>query len=164
MADNVRSVSIGQIVVSKSAADVLVAYGLGSCVAVSMYDPQRKVGGMLHALLPSAANKSTMPDNPAKFVDLGVPLLLDEVLKLGASRSGLIVRLCGGASMLTSPGFKNTLNIGDRNVATAHEVLKSMGFSIKAQDTGGNNGRTAKLYIATGEMTIRTMGQQERPL
>ncbi len=164
MADNVRSVSIGQIVVSRSPADVLVAYGLGSCVAVSFYDPQRKVGGMLHALLPSAATKNSTPDNPAKFVDLGVPLLLDEVLKLGASRSNIIVRICGGASMLTSPGFKNTLNIGERNVATAKETLSNLGFSIKAEDTGGNSGRTAKLYVATGDMTVRTMGQKERPL
>lgn len=164
MADNMRSVSIGQIVVSNSVADVLVAYGLGSCVAVSFYDPQRKVGGMLHALLPSAANKNSAPDNPAKFVDLGVPLLLEQVLKLGAVQERLVVRICGGASMLTSPGFKNTLNIGERNVATARKVLSQLGFSIKAQDTGGNSGRTAKLYVATGEMTVRTMGQKERPL
>ncbi len=164
MADNVRSVSIGQIVVSRSVTDVLVAYGLGSCVAVSMYDPQRKIGGMLHALLPGTANKTDTPGNPSKFVDLGVPLLLDEVLKIGASREQLVVRICGGAHMLTAPGFKNTLNIGERNVETAREMIQSMGFTIQAEDTGGSSGRTAKLYIAAGDMTIRTMGQKERAL
>lgn len=164
MADNVRSVSIGQIVVSKSAADVLVAYGLGSCVAVSFYDPQVKVAGMLHALLPIASGKGRAPDNPTKFVEPGVTILLDEVKKMGASPHRLVVRICGGAQMLTAPGFSNTLNIGERNVAMAREVLKRLGFTIKAADTGGNAGRTAKLYVASGEMTIRTMGQKERPL
>ncbi len=164
MANNVRSVSIGQIVVSKSAADVLVAYGLGSCVAVSFYDPQTKVAGMLHALLPMASGKGRAPDNPSKFVESGVSILLDEVTKLGAAPHRLIVRICGGAHMLTSPGFSNTLNIGERNIEMAQEVLKKLGFTIDAADTGGNAGRTAKLYVSGGEMTIRTMGQKERPL
>ncbi len=164
MANNVRSVSIGEIVVSASPGDVLVAYGLGSCVAISMYDPQRRVGGMLHALLPSASGKNGALENPAKFVDLGVPLLIEQVLKLGADRDRLVVRFCGGAQMLTTPGFKNTLNIGHRNVQAAQTALKNAGFRIMAQDTGGNSGRTAKLYVASGEMTVRTMGKKEKPL
>ena len=164
MANNVRSVSIGQIVVSKSVNDVLVAYGLGSCVAVSFYDPSAKVAGMLHALLPSAASNGSKPDNPAKFVELGIPLLLDEIKKLGGIKSRLIVRICGGAHMLSAPGISNTLNIGHRNVDMAKESLKKLGFTIQAEDTGGSAGRTAKLFVVNGEMTIRTMGQKERPL
>lgn len=164
MANNVRSVSIGQIVVSKSVNDVLVAYGLGSCVAVSFYDPNAKVAGMLHALLPSASGNGSAPDNPAKFVELGVPLLLDEVKKMGALKNRIIVRICGGAHMLSAPGLSNTLNIGNRNVEMAKETLKKMGFILKAEDTGGNAGRTAKLHVVNGDMTIRTMGQKERPL
>lgn len=164
MADNVRSVSIGEIVISRVANDVLVAYGLGSCVSVSVFDPKKRVGGMLHALLPSSSGKGDAVSHPEKFVDLGVPLLLDQVEKLGAERSQLVIRVCGGAHMLTSPGIKNTLNIGDRNVEAVHTIMNNLGLKIMAEETGGSSGRTAKLYMATGEVTIRTMGQKERPL
>ena len=164
MADNVRSVSIGEIVISRVANDVLVAYGLGSCVSVSVFDPQKHVGGMLHALLPTSSGKGDAASHPEKFVDLGVPSLLEQVEKLGAVRNQLIIRVCGGAHMLTAPGIKNTLNIGDRNVEAVHAVLGDLGLKITAEETGGSAGRTAKLYMATGEVTIRTMGQKERPL
>lgn len=164
MTENIRSVSIGELVVSKSPDDVLVAYGLGSCVAVCLYDPVSNVAGMLHALLPDSAGKSSDNNAPAKFVDQGVPLLLDQVKEIGAIRSRLVVMLCGGAQMLTAPGFTNTLNIGERNVKAAQELLQASGFRIKAQDTGGNSGRTVKLYVATGQITVRSLGQKERVL
>ena len=66
---NTLAVPIGDMIVSDNMDDVLVAYGLGSCVAVCLYDPVIKVGGMLHALLPSPPNGDSQPKNPAKFVD-----------------------------------------------------------------------------------------------
>jgi len=162
--ENIRSVSIGELIVSKSADDVLVAYGLGSCVAICLYDPVSKVAGMLHALLPDSAGKNSDNNAPAKFVDQGVPLLLDQIKGMGAVRSRLVVILSGGAQMLTAPGFTNTLNIGERNVKAAQDLLKSSGFRIKAQDTGGSSGRTVKLYGATGQVTVRSLGQKERNL
>lgn len=164
MAENIRSVSIGELVVSKSPDDVLVAYGLGSCVAVAFYDPVSRIAGMLHALLPSAAGKTADSNTPAKFVDQGVPLLIDHVLKMGANRNRLIVKLCGGAQMLTAPGFSNTLNIGERNVSAAQTLLAEAGFKIQSQDVGGNSGRTVKLAVVNGQVTVRSLGQKERIL
>jgi chemotaxis protein CheD len=152
------------MVVSKATTDIMVAYGLGSCVAVCLYDPLSGVGGMLHALLPDAPGNPAGEANPAKFVKQGVPLLLEAVTKLGANKSRLVVRLCGGAQMLTAPGLNNTLNIGERNVATAEEVLKQLGLRIKDQITGGHAGRTVKLFVNGGKITVKTLGQGEQIL
>lgn len=65
------SVSLGEIQVSENPQDVLVAYGIGSCVAVGVYDPRLGIGGLLHAVLPeagSAANGSS----PGKYVNTGI--------------------------------------------------------------------------------------------
>lgn len=118
---------------------------------------------MLHALLPSAAS-SRDSGNVTKFVDKGVPMLLQEMEKAGAKKRRLDVYMCGGAQMLTAPGFNNTLNIGDRNVAAAEVVLKDLGLRLLTQDTGGNSGRTVKLLVSTGKITVRTLGQGEKPL
>lgn len=164
MTETVRSVSIGEMVVSKNPNDLLVAYGLGSCVAVCIYDPGTRVGGMLHALLPASPNGAATETNPTKFVKEGVPILLKELTQKGASRSRLVVRLCGGAQMLASAQLNTTLNIGDRNVEAALDILKSSGLRVKNQVTGGHAGRTVKMNISTGKIVVRTLGQGEQVL
>lgn len=165
MTETVRSVSIGEMVVSKNPNDLLVAYGLGSCVAVCAYDPRARIGGMLHALLPASPNGAASETNPAKFVREGVPVLLKELAKQGANQSRLVVRLCGGAQMLVAAQLNNTsLNIGSRNVTAATETLKNSGLRIKDQITGGHAGRTVKMNISTGKIVVRTLGHGEQVL
>lgn len=167
----VLPVSIGDIVVSKSKDDVLVAYGLGSCVAVCLYDPVQNVAGMVHALLPAPPNSANGNGNgnghgqiPGKFVSSGVPALLEEMAKHGANKSRLRAWLCGGANVLTAPGFNGLLNIGDRNIKMAHKVLKTVNMPLKAESVGGNFGRTVRLFVNDGQITVKTLGQGEQIL
>ena len=166
MAENIHSVFIGGIAVSASAADVLVAYGLGSCVAICLYDPVARMGGMLHALLPSAPSENGRNPTPSpKFVDQGTPLLIEALVGLGAKRSRLSAQLCGGAKVLSAPGFEEgELHIGRRNVLAAESALRNARIPIKAQRTGGRVGRTVRFYIATGQVTVRSLGQKEQAL
>ena len=163
MPENVRSVSIGEIIVSKDPNDVLVAYGLGSCVAICLYDSLTHVGGMLHALLPEPTN-GRVGGNPAKFVEQGVPLLIQSVVEMGASRIRLKAQFCGGAQMLSAPGFSDSLNIGQRNVVAAEGSLKKAGTRITSKDTGGHIGRTARLTVADGAVIVTTRGKDEKSL
>lgn len=171
MANNIRAVPIGEIVVSDTAEDVLVAYGLGSCVAICLYDPVARVGGMLHALLPTTPNNpgrnrdaTTTPS--AKFVDQGTPILIESLTTLGARRTRLTAQLCGGARVLSAPGFEeeSILSIGERNVQAAESMLKAAGIQIKAHDTGGHIGRTVRLYIASGQVTVKSLEHKEKVL
>jgi chemotaxis protein CheD len=133
-------------------------------VVICLYDPQAKVGGMLHALLPTAPSNNGRPTHPTKFVGEGVPLLLDSLLALGAEPDRLVTRLCGGARMISKSGFSNSLNIGERNVLAAQTALQMAGLKVKSQATGGQRGRTVKLYLADGRVTIKTLGQEEQEL
>ena len=155
------AVGLGEIKISRLPTDILVAYGLGSCVGVGMFDPFAKVAGLLHAVLPEHLNHT---ENSAKYVDTGVAELVAGMEKNGALRSRLMVRIAGGAHMLNAPGFKQALNIGERNTTAALAILAAMNFRIAAQDCGGNLGRTVRLYVATGRMTVRAMGNPERDL
>ncbi|MEE8390222.1 MAG: chemotaxis protein CheD [Anaerolineae bacterium] len=161
MTENVRSVGIGEIVASDAPDDVLVAYGLGSCVAICLHDPVARVGGMLHALLPAVPNGNLNVGNPVKFVDLGTPLLLKALLELGARRTRLVAQLCGGAQALLAPGFEDDdlLSIGERNVIAAETALRAAGLGIRTQATGGRIGRTVRLYIADGQVAVKSLGQ-----
>jgi chemotaxis protein CheD len=161
--DNLRAVPMGEMVVSDAPGDVLVAYGLGSCVTVCLYDPVARVGGMLHALLPSA-NGNGCRGKPTKFADQGVALLINALLEAGARSSRLVVSLCGGARMLSASGFNGLLSIGEHNVRSAQAALQVAGLQVQAQDTGGRAGRTVRLYVATGQVTVKTLKRGERVL
>lgn len=164
MAENFRAISIGEMIVSNASEDVLVAYGLGSCVAICFYDPVAKVGGMLHALLPQANNQAKDNSAPAKFVDSGLPLLLRSITYQKGERNRLTVYVCGGAQLISAPNFSDMLKIGQRNIAAAQAALQNAGLTIKGQDVGGNAGRTVKLHIDTGHITVKSLGQGERRL
>jgi chemotaxis protein CheD len=155
-------VGLGECKLSRDPADMLVAYGLGSCVGVGMYDPRTGLAGLLHAVLPE--NTNGVDGRSAKFVTSGVPHLIEQLEQAGADRSRLVVRIVGGANMLTAPGLKNSFNIGERNVAAAHSVLAQARLRIQAEDTGGHTGRTVRLFPGSGRMTVRVLGNQERDL
>jgi len=147
---------------SADPGDVLVIYGLGSCVAVCLYDPLARVGGMLHALLPGQTWHKNGHGLPAKFVDQGVPLLIETLVALGAKPFRLTATLCGGAQMVTAPGLNDKLNIGERNALVARLVLQAAGVKRVAQAIGGYKARTVKLYLVNGQVMVKTLGQEER--
>jgi chemotaxis protein CheD len=101
---------------------------------------------------------------PTRFVEQGVPLLLEAMQRISVRGSRLIARVCGGACILFAPGFEQSLNIGERNTQAAADALRLVGLRIRSQDIGGRKGRTVKLYAATGRVAVKTLGQPERAL
>jgi chemotaxis protein CheD len=164
MTENIHSVPVGEMMVSTNSDDVFVVYGLGSCVVICLYDPLVQVGGILHALLPGSTWSRNGKGKPTRFVNQGLPLLIDSLVALGAEPERLEAKLCGGARVVAKPGFADSLNIGKRNVEAARIALQTVGFKIKAEAIGGQMGRTVRMYIANGRVTIKTLGQAETVL
>lgn len=162
MTGAMSSVGLGEYSVSHDPTDVLIAFGLGSCLGIGMYDPVAHVGGLIHVVLPE--QKAGNDPNSAKFVDTGIPILLEKLVAQGADKNRLIIRMAGGANMLVSPGLSGTFDIGTRNISKAHEVFKQMNLKLQKEEVGGQVGRTVRMYIADGRMTVRMMGSQERDL
>lgn len=149
------SVGIGQLAISKNPGEVLIAYGLGSCIGVSCWDPQAKVAGLAHILLPSADGKRPDEREPARFADIGIDLLIARLAESGAVARRLVVKLAGGAAVL-GPANAEKFKIGERNAEAIKERLKRHGLSPAATDIGGTRGRTLELHPASGKTFVRT--------
>src|SRR3982751_3940266 len=93
----------------------IATIGLGSCVAIALYDPTAKVGALAHILLPDQS-MSRDRSNPAKFPATILPIILKEMRKLGASRRRIGAKIAGGASMFANLIATNAINVGERNV------------------------------------------------
>lgn len=147
-------VGISDLVVSADPAASIVTYALGSCIGVTVYDPQARVGGMLHFMLPTASiNKEKAERNPAMFGDTGVPLLFRSCYELGAKKERLVVCAAGGAEVMADGGH---FRIGTRNRTILRKLFWKNGILIAAEDTGGSISRTLTLHLGTGQVTVRS--------
>ncbi len=155
-------VGVADMKASKNTGASLVTYSLGSCLGVCIYDPQVRVGGLLHLMLPeSKIDKAKAEANPYMFADTGIPLLFKTVYKLGAAKERLIVKLAGASQILDSAGV---FNIGKRNYLAARKILWKNQVLIKSEDVGGNIHRTVRMELATGKISLKITGGEVREL
>ena len=153
-------VRMGELAVSSLPGDVLVSIGLGSCIGLALIDRRMGIAGLAHIVLPQS--QGPMNENPDKFADLAVPKLLGELEGLGARKIRLEAVLVGGASMFTVS--KASLEVGSRNETAVRELLSERRIPVVAAATGGNRGRTIRVDVASGAVTVREAGGKDTEL
>ncbi len=155
----VHIVDVADMKVSAVKGDVLVTHALGSCLGITIYDPEVHVGGLLHVMLPlSTIDPKRGKENPCMFVDTGVPKLFLECYKTGARKERLHVKVAGGAC-LRSEEEGDYFQIGKRNFVLLKKLFWKNGVLLRAHDVGGNQSRTLSLDIASGEVEVKISGK-----
>lgn len=143
--------------------DFLISYGLGSCIGIALFDPVVKVGGLLHIMLPDSS-QARSNENPAKFADTGIPLMLKEMIALGAVKSRIVAKIAGGAQMFKFANATDIMRVGERNAEMVRSILKNLNIRLLADDTGGNYGRTVELNMENGVYKIKTIDKGEKEI
>ncbi len=154
-------VRVADYAVSADAANTLATVGLGSCVAIALYDARTRVGGLAHILLPSPALARDQ-SNPAKFPSTAVPLLLREMAKLGAEPRRLTAKIVGGASMFGALLPSGGINVGERNVVAVREALAAAAVPVIGEDVGADHGRSVYFHLADGRLEVRSLRKGNR--
>lgn len=154
-------VGLGEMHVAK--AGEIVAYSLGSCVAICLFDPLAKVAGMVHVVLPAS------PPNgpgalPGKYADSALPELLDQMQRAGATKARLQCKLAGGAAVLSIGGSGSMPSIGQRNAEAVKAALAQVRIRVLAESLGGTVGRTVRLNAETGRIIVRKVNGPEEEL
>jgi chemotaxis protein CheD len=142
-------VRMGELAISKEQGDVLVSLGLGSCIGLAVVDRRARAAGLAHIVLPSG--NEALP----KFADTAVPALFDGLVDLGGSRVFMQAYLVGGASMFASV---SGLDVGARNAAAVRDLLAARRVPIVAEQVGGSKGRTIRVDVGSGEVSVREAG------
>jgi chemotaxis protein CheD len=147
-------VGIGELAVSSSPDDVIVTHALGSCIAVCLWDPLVRVAGLLHFLLPEAKlNMDRARKQPATFADSGIALLFQTAYTRGVDKKRCVVRLVGGAEVAGLQGVA-ALNVGQRNLFVARQILSQNGVLVAGESTGGTIPRTVNLRASDGVVEV----------
>ncbi|EHR69725.1 chemotaxis protein [Burkholderiales bacterium JOSHI_001] len=141
----------GQLHFGRTAASIRTL--LGSCVAITLWHPEKRLGGMCHFLLPSR----TRPPGAAadgRFGDEAVGLMVERLLRMGAQPNEFVAHLYGGAD--TMPDSARTkLNIGERNIEQGWSLIDKYGFQLDGVDVGDNVPRTVMLDCSSGQVNIK---------
>ena len=119
-----------------TASPVKISTILGSCVAVCLFDREKKIGGMNHYLLPYNKNNDPLRN---RYGDTSLEDLLEQIIRIGAVKNHLKARVYGGSSMFGNEA--TGYNIGEQNVAIALDFLRKNNIKINAIETGGKKGR-----------------------
>ena len=153
-------VNVADAKISRDSRDVLVTYGLGSCIGVCMYDPVACLGAMVHSQLPdSRINEAKARGNPLMFVDTGLKIVIDKMLSMGANKRLIRTVIAGGASMKMMP---ENSDIGRKNYQSVRKMLWKANMFVDADDVGGTSARTMYLSIVDGVVTIRCIGAEKK--
>ncbi len=138
---------------------VLSVLGLGSCVAIVLYDKATRIGGLAHVLLPDPAFSSHRDKN-WRFARTATPELVNELVSAGADQKRIRARLVGGACMFQDLMPKNGPHIGERNVVAARSALGRTGIAIVAEEVGGDFGRSVDFDLADGRVRVSSHGRE----
>ncbi|HLH65898.1 MAG TPA: chemotaxis protein CheD [Solirubrobacteraceae bacterium] len=145
-------VRMGEIAVA-GGAEELVALGLGSCIGLAIVDWRAGVAGLAHVVLPHSGGRA---QQPGRFADTAVPALVSALRGAGASPRRLRAVIAGGAQMFRSSA---SLDVGARNDRAVREALCAARITLGAARTGGAQGRTLRVSLAEGLVTVRVAGE-----
>ena len=136
---------------------------LGSCVAVTFWDRELRIGAMCHGVLPRCPVDGEDAEEGPRYVDFSIRHLVRQFDRLGAQRSDLEIKVFGGADVLPvdrAAGGRPT--VGALNCEAAVTVLAAEGLAIAAQDLGGGQGRRIHFHTGTGRVLLHRLEPWQR--
>lgn len=143
---------------------MIVTTLLGSCVAVTLYNPRHRMGAICHAVLPTCRKEHPCNPrghvDPGKYVECAIRLMLEEFQARGVSRNDIEAKLFGGSDMFDSAVAKSR-GVGRQNMQTALEFLASQSVRVLTQDLGGQRGRKIIFHTHTGEVFLKRLKKSE---
>jgi chemotaxis protein CheD len=137
--------------------DLLVMTTLGSCIAVCLWDRERRVGGMNHFLLPDGGSLSG-PTGPTgdsgRYGIHAMDLLIGEMLKRGATRSTMEAKVFGGGAVISG---MNAINVGERNTSFVLDYLRTERITVVGKDVLDIYPRKVCFLPASGKVMVKRL-------
>jgi len=143
-----KFIHVGEIFVGIKPTEIVTV--LGSCVGVCLYDKVELIGGMNHYLLPLWNGNGL--ESP-KYGNVAIPKLIENMENIGCMRRNMEAKIFGGANIHRANSEGQL--IGQKNILIAKEVLREWGIPIKAEDTGGNNGRRIMMISDVNRIILK---------
>lgn len=134
-----------------------IATLLGSCVSVCLFDPQLRIGGLNHFMLPTFERSTNRDFDTLLCGSFAMEALYNALLARGARKARLQAKAFGGGTIIASLA---QTGIGERNVEFAKEWLAREGIQLVAADVLGPWSRKIVFDPRSGDVFSRRMSQE----
>jgi chemotaxis protein CheD len=138
---------------------ILNSGAIGSCIVITAFDSQVKVGAMAHVMLPGKSPQNSNSVSTRYAAD-AVEELLNQLFKQGAKKENIEICLVGGANVLK----RENDSIGKDNIASVEKLLKELNLKVCTKSIGGTERRTTLFYIEPGSVYFTQGGSKEKLL
>ncbi len=128
--------------------DLLITTTLGSCIAACLWDRERRIGGMNHFMLPEGSGDS------GRYGSYAMELLINELMKKGASRMTLEAKIFGGGAVI---GGMSSINVGERNTQFVINYLQTERIPIVSRDVMEIYPRKVCFLPASGKAMVKRL-------
>ena len=136
--------------------DVLLMTTLGSCIAACLWDARACVGGMNHFMLPEGGGPAAL-EASGRYGSYAMELLINELMKRGATRATLEAKVFGGAQLISG---MSSLNIGEANTGFVLDYLKAERIPVVARDVLGSAARKICFLPASGKAMVKRLARR----
>jgi chemotaxis protein CheD len=158
--EQMRTVVVGvaDFKISTDPLTYLVTYALGSCLGVTFHDEKRRIGGLLHAMLPTASLHPGHIIREEMFLDTGIPKILAAMIRAGAQKNDIRCKVFGGAQLMATDNF---FRIGSKNIDMFYKLSQEFQLDVIAWEISGRVNRTIRLDNHTGDVIVKVPSKPE---
>lgn len=136
---------------------VLVTNGIGSCVAIVLYEREAKIGALAHILLPHDS-LTAVHEPPTKSVTAAVPVMVRRMRELNGNGE-IEARLVGGTSMFAQLLAPGSLSLDSRNIVATRAACAAADITTIAEDIGGAHGRSVVFDVDNGGLLVKSIAK-----
>lgn len=142
-----------------SSPDILKTKGIGSCVAIALFDARKRIGGLAHISLP--AKTDNVPEqNLHKYAEIAIETLLENMQQRGTRRGSIVAKIVGGGNMFAfAPNPRD--DIGRLNVEAVRNILHQNQVVIVSEDVFGKVGKSVAFDLSDGCVRVTEAGRKE---
>jgi len=130
---------------------------LGSCVAICVWHPMQKIGGMSHCLLPTRSNDKD-PGPSGRYIDETFEIFFSEMNRAATRREDYQVKVFGGGNMFEFKDPSGT-TVGEKNLIMMRQILKSQNMKIIAEHVGGKGHRNVLFELWSGDCWVKHVSE-----
>jgi chemotaxis protein CheD len=139
-------------------ADTRIRTLLGSCVAITLWHPRWRIGGMCHYKLPGRRLEMREEHADGRYADNALLIFLKEIRNAGTRPAEYTVKMIGGGNQFPGNGSSKSMSVPDRNIDAGRHLLRHHGFAMPAEHLGGNGHRNVIFDLWSGDVWVRHVG------
>jgi len=128
---------------------------LGSCVALTLWNPRLHIGGMCHYMLPTSNQAKQDIVLDGRYADNAMKLFMNEIEKTNMNPADFEVKMFGGGLQFERASGRPVIDVSERNIEKGRQLLNEYGFTLKSQHLGGTGYRTVVFDIKSGDVWVR---------